>query len=156
MAGSAAIDKGVDAGVTVDIDGETRPFGLGYDLGADEFTPALSATKQADPDPVGAGAQLTYTIRLTNTGHVDLHATVTDTLPAHVTPTGTRTWGPITLPAPGGVWLQTVVVIVEMGYTGPLTNVVQVTSDEGATDTYTCTVHTAGNEIYLPVIMKNH
>ena len=36
-AGSAAMDKGVDAGVTVDIDGEPRPAGTGYDLGADEL-----------------------------------------------------------------------------------------------------------------------
>ena len=35
--GSAAIDQGVDAGVTVDIDGEQRPVDGGYDLGADEF-----------------------------------------------------------------------------------------------------------------------
>jgi hypothetical protein len=36
-AGSAAIDKGVDAGVTVDIDGEPRPSDTGFDLGADEL-----------------------------------------------------------------------------------------------------------------------
>jgi hypothetical protein len=35
--GSAAIDAGVDAGVRIDIDGEPRPGGAGYDLGADEF-----------------------------------------------------------------------------------------------------------------------
>jgi len=35
--GSAAIDAGVDAGVTTDIDGDTRPWGAGYDIGADEF-----------------------------------------------------------------------------------------------------------------------
>jgi hypothetical protein len=36
---SAAIDRGVvtTAGVTDDIDGDKRPQGLGYDLGADEF-----------------------------------------------------------------------------------------------------------------------
>ena len=36
-AGSAAIDKGVDAGITVDMDDEPRPAGRGYDLGADEL-----------------------------------------------------------------------------------------------------------------------
>ena len=34
--GSAAIDKGVDAGVTTDIDGDPRPSGPAPDLGADE------------------------------------------------------------------------------------------------------------------------
>ncbi|MEJ2746336.1 MAG: choice-of-anchor Q domain-containing protein [Anaerolineae bacterium] len=37
QAGSAAIDAGVDAGVTTDIDGEKRPDGAGFDIGADEF-----------------------------------------------------------------------------------------------------------------------
>ena len=34
---SAAINRGVEAGITDDIDGERRPFGNGYDLGADEW-----------------------------------------------------------------------------------------------------------------------
>jgi parallel beta-helix repeat protein len=37
---SAAIDKGVDAGVGDDIDGDLRPQDSGYDLGADEFVDA--------------------------------------------------------------------------------------------------------------------
>jgi hypothetical protein len=39
--GSAAIDAGVDAGVTTDMGGDPRPFGDGYDIGADEFRPPL-------------------------------------------------------------------------------------------------------------------
>ena len=35
-AGSAALDRGVDAGVSADIDGDPRPAGSAPDLGADE------------------------------------------------------------------------------------------------------------------------
>ena len=35
---SAAIDRGVNAGITDDIDGDHRPYRNGYDLGADEWT----------------------------------------------------------------------------------------------------------------------
>jgi len=34
---SAAIDNGVNSGITTDIDGDPRPMGAGYDLGADEY-----------------------------------------------------------------------------------------------------------------------
>ena len=34
---SAALDKGIDAGITVDIDGQARPASAGNDLGADEL-----------------------------------------------------------------------------------------------------------------------
>jgi len=34
---SAAIDAGVNAGVTDDVDGDPRPSGAGYDIGADEY-----------------------------------------------------------------------------------------------------------------------
>ncbi len=36
-AGSVARDRGLDAGVTTDLDGNPRPVGAGYDLGAYEF-----------------------------------------------------------------------------------------------------------------------
>ncbi len=41
-AGSAAIDRGVATWVTKDLDGEPRPIGLGYDIGADERVPYRS------------------------------------------------------------------------------------------------------------------
>ena len=39
-AGSAAIDVGVDVGVTSDLDGDPRPRGGGFDIGAYEAAPA--------------------------------------------------------------------------------------------------------------------
>jgi uncharacterized repeat protein (TIGR01451 family) len=136
--GSAAIDAGVDAGVTTDIDGQARPSGLGPDLGADELSGELELTKEALPDPVQAGEQLTYTLRLTNTGVITLTARITDILPSNVIPGGVLTWTPAPI-APDGVWTQQVVVTAEMGYSGTLANVVHVTIKEGATGIYTTT-----------------
>jgi uncharacterized repeat protein (TIGR01451 family) len=104
---------------------------------------------------VQAGESLTYTIRVTNTGNVDLHATISDSLPVHVYPSGTLTWT-ATIPAPGGVWNETVVVTVDVGYVGPLTNTVQVNTLEGATGACTL-VSTAILEqhfYYLPLLIK--
>jgi len=139
--GSAALDAGVDAGVNDDIDGEPRPVAAGYDIGADEIFPRLAVTKDAAPDPAPAGAHLTYTIRLTNTGAITFTATVTDILPLHVTPGGVLTWTTGDL-SPGSVWTRTVVVTVEVGYVGVLTNVVRAVTAEGATGVYTETTAT--------------
>lgn len=154
-AGSPAIGAGTTAGAPeTDIEGTPRI--AAPDMGAYEFPFGLTVTKQAGPDPVQAGAQLTYTIRVTNIGIGDLHATVTDTLPAYVTPGGVRTWTPV-ISAPAGVWTQQVVVTVEVGYAGVLTNVVEVTTAEGAAGT--CTAISASKVwwyVYLPVGLRSY
>ena len=48
---SAAINAGVDAGVTTDIDGESRPSGFAPDLGADEFLLNRSPVMPHSPNP---------------------------------------------------------------------------------------------------------
>jgi len=133
-----------------DVPNNVYGWGIVDALAAVEGTSSgLQVTKQVEPNPVLPGAQLTYTLRVTNTGSVTLTATITDTLPTHITPGetgsgmvilpgGTLTWTPV-ITAPGGVWTEMVVLTVEVGYVGPLTNVMEVTTEEGATGVYTAT-----------------
>jgi uncharacterized repeat protein (TIGR01451 family) len=171
-ANSAAIDRGTCVGVATDVDGELRPSRWGCDLGADEFPAALRVTKRASPDPVSPGAQLAYTISVANTGNRYLHATITDTLPLSVTleeafggtlapPDGTVvlpdgrvavTWKAV-ITAPDGVWRGTIVVKVDESYVGRLTNLLEVTTEEGAADADSVTV-IAGRPIYMPLVMR--
>jgi hypothetical protein len=63
--GSAAIDAGVDAGVTEDLDGLSRPQGHGYDLGAYEFVNQAPTLGAVDPSsgsgPTGVTTSFTTT-----------------------------------------------------------------------------------------------
>jgi uncharacterized repeat protein (TIGR01451 family) len=155
--GSAAIDAGVDAGVPIDIDGEPRPAGAGPDLGADEFySPALEASKVASSPAVRAGSPLTYSLVVTNTGNVPLHATIVDTLPPEVSPGGTRTWTAV-IPWPDGVWKETVRITVDRYASGTLTNVLQVNTEEGPGTVYVETSKVLGfKRIYLPQVFRDH
>jgi len=78
-AGSAALDAGVNVGVTTDIDGEPRPAGGGYDIGADEYHVigvqlAPDYTTTVSPTEV-----ITYVHTLTNTGkYTDVFALTFD------------------------------------------------------------------------------
>ncbi len=116
-------------------------------------TPALSVTKQANSLTVRAGEQLTYTIRITNTGNITLTGLVTDTLPVHITPTGVQTWTLVNL-SPGSVWAQPLVVAVTQGYSGTLINRVQVATEEGARGETQVSVNVIGYQIYLPIVLK--
>ncbi len=83
-AGSAARDAGIDNGVMQDIDGQVRPMGLNWDLGADEYpAPALGVSKQPSAPYVNRGAVMTYALAVTNIGAGPAPATgvaLTDTL----------------------------------------------------------------------------
>jgi hypothetical protein len=163
---SPARNSGLDLGIESDVDGDPRSDGK-PDVGADELHIGLALSKDAVPFRPIAGEPLTYTIRVTNTGDIDLHAIVTDVLPAHIqpggeaagtviVPNGILTWTP-TITTPYGVWEQPVVVLVEQDYIGPLTNVVKTATDEGATDIFTRTSATyVKHSIYLPAAMLDY
>jgi len=139
-AGSAAIDKGVEAGVTTDIDGASRPAGRYPDLGADEFPAALGMTKEQDQTVV-SGSDVTFTITISNTGYLDLsNVTVTD---AEV-PDCAQTIGDL------GVGISRTYTCTVASVTASFTNTATVTGTSPAgpvTDTDTATVTVADIEI---------
>ncbi|GAB4581710.1 MAG: hypothetical protein Fur0022_44600 [Anaerolineales bacterium] len=66
-ADSAALDEGTDMGVNVDIDGETRPFGPGFDIGYDEANPISGLAILYSPTPtITVGSTATFTATVTS------------------------------------------------------------------------------------------
>ena len=68
QAGSAAIDAGVNSGITLDLDGGVRPAGSGYDIGADEYSasaPGSFRFSQATYS-VSEGETITVTVERVN------------------------------------------------------------------------------------------
>jgi uncharacterized repeat protein (TIGR01451 family) len=154
----------VDGGIPWDIDGEPRPFGAGFDLGADEFPAALVVTKEVRSHWTQTDWQLSYTIRVTNTGGIDLHATITDTISEGITstsplsgtviaPGGQITWTAV-ITAPGGVWMETVAVTVPKSHAGTLVNRVEVATEEGVAGTAHAVVNSS--HVYLPQVMRSY
>jgi hypothetical protein len=148
---SAALDAGVGVGVGVDIDGEQRPRGSGYDIGADEFPDLLSVIKEINTKPVKAGEQVVYVIHVTNFDSIAYTAAITDFLPENVTPTGTITWTSEIL-SPESTWERQVIVTVDAGYRGPLTNTVRVTTDEG--EAGAAILVTEMHTTHLPIVLR--
>ncbi len=163
---SAAIDKGVDAGVTDDLGGQPRPIGLAPDLGAYEFQGAIALNKVPYLDPIRSGSLVTYTIVVTNTGNLEI---LTGIVQDFVTPPLTAGGGPVAfgLPQmlPGAVWTQVVTMTAPSGYSGVITNPVfvqPVMSDTtglttGAMKVYTATSRYLTLDViqYLPLLEKD-
>jgi uncharacterized repeat protein (TIGR01451 family) len=88
---SDAIDNGLDAGITHDVDGLPRPIGAGFDLGAVEWRD-VAVRKTVQPAVAAPGNVVTYTVVLDAPATPGMMFFLTDTLPAEVTFTGPLTY----------------------------------------------------------------
>jgi hypothetical protein len=80
-ASSPAIDAGIDAGLTTDLDGNIRPQGKGYDIGAFEFTPALTLHGYASSQTAILDWSVNVTLSPTMTWTIDYSSPPGDQLP---------------------------------------------------------------------------
>lgn len=146
--GSAAIDKGVDAGVTSDIDGDARPCGQGYDLGADEIycacAVALGGVSVSGPASGYTGTLTLYTFT----------AVVT---PSNTTPPITYTWQ-ATEQSPVVTTTDAINHGVAFAWTTPGTKTITVTARNcGNSDTATHTISIKAGvqyKLYLPLVLR--
>jgi hypothetical protein len=109
----------------------------------------------AQPNPVTAGEVVSITLLVKNLGILETTVTISNTLPAEVTPNGVQSWQ-ATLPALGGAWTETIQVAVDPEYDGILTNTLSVTATGGQTAEYVLSI-TSQREaysIYLPMIVR--
>jgi hypothetical protein len=135
--GSAAIDAGVNAGVTHDIDGDARPQGAAPDIGVDEFIPV---------PPVGVS------ISGPTEGIVGESYTFTATpIPPTATQPISYTWSPTPTIGQG-----TDTAIYSWTTPGTKTLTVLLENPIGTVlvpGAHTITIQ--GQNIYLPLVMRN-
>ncbi|RMF36118.1 MAG: hypothetical protein D6759_03950, partial [Chloroflexi bacterium] len=81
-AGSAAVDAGVNTGVSTDLDGEARPGGSGYDIGADEYKGSAGRLRfvQADYQVAENGTSVSIAVERVggNSGQVSVQYATED------------------------------------------------------------------------------
>ncbi len=138
--GSPAIDAGaILPRVDVDIDGEARPNGLGYDIGADEYsfhcTNHLTGVVISGPTSGVADLPYAFTARIT---------------PTDATPPITYTWSPE--PHAGQSSAFSTYIWAVSG-----TKVITVTAENcGGSNTATHTVTIAGEprRLFMPLVLK--
>jgi len=149
---SAAQDRGVAAGVFVDFDGDERPRGGGYDIGADEFPNTLAVSLSATPVWVRPGDRLTYVIQLSNFETTTLAADITNTLPAQVQPTGVLAWPSQPISPGKETWEQQIPVTVSAACQGIFVNEVEVATEGG--DRFKRALSLGCFSIYLPLVTR--
>lgn len=136
--GSPAIDAGLNVGVTTDLEGNPRPHGSGYDIGAYEFIPDLELGGTSADQVIYLNWSLDVTLPLTATWTI-----------LYDGPSG-KPPSPITdLPEPTRVFTLT-------GLTNYVNYHVTLTAMLGSTPylTNTITLMPTDNSIYLPWVGK--
>ena len=166
---SAAVDQGVNAGVSSDIDGDPRPLRTGFDLGADEWTKVdLSPSrKMVNPEQVDSNDVLTYTIILFNSGLTGSADTLfLDHIPTGVTYVSgsARTTSGVLTDVDGIHWTGTVTpnqaititfqATVSEQESARIENVALVTDQYGITTTLMATAWVNVKRLYLPLVLR--
>ena len=141
---SAAIDQGTNAGVMTDVDGESRPNGAGYDIGADEFY-CYGLIGVGITGPVTGTVGTAYAFTATT-------SPPTSTLPI------TYTWQ-ATGPTPITHTAYSLSDTAAFTWTIAGTQTVTVTAANcGGSDvaTHTIAIRPRQPTIYLPVVLRRH
>jgi predicted outer membrane repeat protein len=121
-----------------------------YTLTVPIAEPSLVTGVSATPDPILAGGNVTYTLRVTNTGNIDFTTIITFVAPVDengrplIAPGADQVFSNVAIPA-GATWTQTIVGVTQPGYTGPLHSQVRVDTQTGMV-----IVHDDTRQVILP------